>query len=104
MPSITPSAASGVDHDAVGRVGRRLVMGAVHLQLVGADDPVQQGAGRDLHRMAGLVARVGLLVRQRIGHLIRDMLDQLAAQHDMQQLLAAADAEHRLVSGRARPW
>ena len=104
MPSITPSGRRGVDHDAVGRVGRGLVMGAVHRQLVGADDPVQQRAGRDLHRMAGLVARVGLLVRQRVGHRIGNVLDQLAAQHDMQQLLAAADAEHRLVLRRARPW
>ena len=31
----------GVDHDAGRRIGRRLVVGAVHRQLVGADDAVQ---------------------------------------------------------------
>src|SRR4051794_11499931 len=49
----------GVDDHAVRRVGRRLVMGAVHLQLVGTDDLVQLRAARDGHGVTGLVARVG---------------------------------------------
>ena len=92
----------GVDHHALWLIGRGLVMGAVHLELVGADDAMQLRAAGDLDRVAGLVARVGLLVGQRIGHRLRDVLDQFAAQHDVQQLLAAADPQHRLV-GRQRP-
>ena len=98
MPSITPSGRGRVDDDAVRRIGRRLVMGAVHLQLVGADDAVQLRALGHLHDVAGLVARVGLLVGQRVGDRVGNVLDQLAAQHDVQQLLAAADAQHRLVA------
>jgi len=77
---------------AVRRVGRGLVVGAVHLELVGADDRVELRAARDGDRVAGLVARVGLLVRKRVGDRLRNVLEQLAAQHDMQELLAAADA------------
>ena len=58
---------------------------------------------RDLHDVAGLVARIGLLVRQRLGDGVGDVLDQLAAQHDVQELLAAADAEHRLVLRSSAP-
>ena len=87
----------GVHDDAGRRIGGGLVVRAVHLEFVGADDAVKLRAPGHLHDMAGLVARIGLLVRQRIGDGVGDVLDQLAAQHDVQQLLAAADAEHRLV-------
>ena len=93
----------GVDDDAVGLIGRRLVMGAVHRQLVGADDAVQLRALRHFHHMAGLVARIGLLVGQRRLDRVGNVLDQLAAQHDVQQLLAAADAQHRLVLRQRAP-
>ncbi len=68
------------------------MVGAVHVQRIPADDPVQQGVGCDRHGMARLVARVGLLVGERACHLIGDVLDELSAEDDMQQLLAAADA------------
>src|SRR3546814_2651278 len=48
--------------------------------------------------MAGLVARVRLLVGQGALDLVGDVLDQRAAQHHVQQLLAAADAEQRQVA------
>ena len=72
-------------------------MSAVHGQFVGADDAVQLCSLRDLHEVAGLVARIGLLVRQRLGDGVGNMLDQPATQHHVQELLAAADAQHRLV-------
>ena len=49
-------------------------------------------------RMAGFVARIGLLVLQRVGDGVGDVLDQRAAQRHRQKLLAAADAEHRHVA------
>src|SRR5262249_34775922 len=58
-------------------------------------DAVQQGAGDDPHAMSGLIPGVRLAVRDATRHLVRDMLDQGAAEHDVQQLLAAADSEHR---------
>ena len=53
---------------------------------------------RDRDGVAGLVARVGLLVLQRVGDRVGDVLDQRAAQRHRQQLLAAADAQHRQVA------
>ena len=98
IASITPSAARGADDDAGADPLGRLVVGAVDRQPVGAGDAVQQRARRDRDLVAGLGARVRLLVRQRVRHGVGDVLDQRAAQHDVEQLLAAADAEHRLVA------
>ena len=89
---------AGADHDALADPLGRLVMGAVDRQASGPGDPVQQRARHDRDLMAGLGARIGLLVGQRARHGIRDVLDQRAAQHDVEQLLAAADAEHRQVA------
>ena len=50
----------------------------------------------------GSCARVGLLVRQGARRRVGDVLDQRAAERHRQQLLAAADAEHRQVALPAR--
>ena len=91
-----------VDDDA--RPGRldRLMVGAVDREVFRSGNAVQQGSGDHPDIMAGLVARVRLAVRQCPRHLVRDMLDQGAAQRHIQQLLAAADPEHRHLVGRAR--
>src|SRR5712671_3448536 len=54
-----------VDHDAVAHRLDRLVMRAVDRDLSGAADAVEQGARRHPDDVAGLGARIGLLVRQR---------------------------------------
>ena len=59
------------------------------------------GGHHDL--VAGLRAWVRLLVRQAVRHGIRHVLDQRAAQHDVEQLLAAADAQQRQVPHRPHP-
>ena len=88
MPSITPSGASALTTAPRPGVAHRLMVRGVHLHLRGADDAVQQRARHDRDRVAGLVARVGLLVRPaRSGTLVGDVLDQRAAQRDGQQLL-----------------
>ncbi len=87
-----------IDHAAQAGAAHGLMVGRVHLHFGRPDDAVQQGAGDDLHGVSGLMARVGLLVRQRVGHGVRDVLDQRAAQRHRQELLAAADAEHRQVA------
>ena len=73
-------------------------MRTVHRQLVAADDPLQQRAGRQLDLVAGLGPWVGLFMKERIRHLILDMLDERAAQDHVDQLLAAADAEYWLIA------
>ena len=87
-----------IDREAGGGLGDGLVMGAVHLHGLRADDGVQHAAGFQRHGMARLGARVGLLVGERVRHRVRDVLDEGAAQRHVHQLLAAADAEggHRL--------
>ena len=87
-----------VDDHAGRLVLRRLMVRRIDRQLVRADDRMQLGARHHADRMPGLVARVGLLVRQRLYHRIGNVLDQFSAQHDMQQLLPAADAQHRHVA------
>ena len=74
MPSMTPSGAR-VDDDTRRFVGRRLMMGAVHRHPVGADNAMQQGTGDDVDRVAGFGTRVGLLVGQRVGHAVGNVLD-----------------------------
>jgi hypothetical protein len=73
-------------------------MRAVHLHLADLDDPAQVCAIDDPHPVPGLIARVRLLVGERVRDLVRNVLDQRAAEHDVQELLAAADAEHRKVA------
>ena len=78
----------------------RLVVGAVDRETLGPGDAMEQGAGDDPHVVPGLVARVGLAVRQGIRDLVGDVLDQGAAERHVEQLLAAADAEHRHLAGK----
>ena len=85
-------------HPSAPRIAHRLVVRRVHLHAPGADDPRQQRVRLDAHRMAGFVAGIGLLVRQRALDAVRDVLDQRAAQCHRQQLLSAADAEDRHVA------
>jgi acyl-CoA thioester hydrolase len=77
----------------------RLVMRAVDREVGGAGDAMQQRTGDYLDGMSRLVSRVRLTVRYAARDFVRDVLDQGAAEHDIQQLLAAADAEHRHPSG-----
>jgi hypothetical protein len=63
-----------------------------------AADPVQQAVRRHLDLVARLVPGVGLLVGERVRHLVRDVLDQSAAQGHVEQLLPAADAEQWQIS------
>src|SRR5436190_2001809 len=49
----------------------------------------------DRDGMAGLVPRIGLLVLQRVGDRVGNVLDQRAAERNRQELLTAADAEYR---------
>ncbi len=98
-----PVRRKGVDHHAVARVLGGLMVGAVHLHLVAAADAVQQGAGLDADRMARLIARIGLLMFERPRHLVGNVLDQPPAEDDMEQLLAAADPEHRQIAGQRGP-
>ena len=76
----------------------RLMVRRVDRELRRAADPRQPRARCERDRMARLVARVGLLVGQGPRHLVGDVLDQGAAEHHVEQLLAAADAEHRHVA------
>ena len=48
------------------------------------------------------VVLVVVAVRDRLGHLGRDVLEQRAAERDVDQLAAAADADHRLARGDER--
>ena len=75
-----------------------LMVGAVDRKFVGANDFVQQGIGGDRDGMTGFVTRVGLFVGEGIRDGVRDVLHQRAAQYDVQQLLAAANAEDRFVA------
>ena len=77
----------------------RLMVRAVDPDSVHSGDAVKESAGNHPDGMPGLVARVGLAMRQAIRDFVRDMLDQGAAKRDIQELLAAADPEHRHVSG-----
>ena len=70
-----------------------LVMGAVDRQFVSADDSVEQGVAGDGHGMPGPRAWAGLLMLEAIRDAVGDMLDQRAAEHDVQQLLPAAYPE-----------
>src|SRR5579863_8478057 len=49
--------------------------------------------------MAGLGARIGLLMRQGMRHFVGNVLDKRAAEHDIEELLPAANAEDRFVGG-----
>jgi len=73
----------------------RLMVCAVDPEAVHSGDAVQKGTGDHPDGMPGLVARVGLAMRQAIRDFVWDVLDQRAAERDIQELLAAADPEHR---------
>ena len=88
-----------VDHDRTGHRPDRLVMGAVYHERIGSDDLVKQRVRPDRDLVSRFVARVGLLVGERALDFVRDVLDQRAAQRYRQQLLAAANAQHRQVPG-----
>src|SRR5882724_10633500 len=88
----------GVHHHAGAEIPGRLMMGAVDLQFVGGADAVEEGALHHFHAVAGFGARIRLLVGERAIDLVGNVLDERAAEDDVQQLLAAADAEHRLVA------
>ncbi len=97
-----PVGRARVHDQAGGGLAHGLMVGAVDLDLVHSDDPVQQGFGRDRDGMAGLGARVGLLVGERARDRVGDVLNERAAERDVQELLAPADAEHgHLLSDRA---
>src|SRR3984893_7965288 len=89
----------GVDDEP--RPGRldRLMMRAVDPEAVHSGDAVKESGRDHPDGMPGLVARIGLAMRQAIRDFVRDMLDQGAAERDIQELLAAADPEYRHVLG-----
>src|SRR5215469_7111627 len=89
-----------IHHHAFAHALDRLVMGAVDLERVDPADAMQQRALGDVHAMARLGARIGLLMGKRVRDLVGDVLDQSPAEDDIQQLLPAADAEHRHVAGK----
>jgi hypothetical protein len=60
------------------------MMRAVDCERFDTGDAVQQRAGLDADIVTRLVARVWLAVRQRPGDLVRDMLDQCPAEHDIE--------------------
>ena len=91
-------AAARIDHHRAGYLLDRLMVGRIDVHLLGADDIVQLGAGFDGDFVPRLVPGIGLFVLKGPRHFVRDMLDQRAAKHHRQQLLAAADAEHRHVA------
>ena len=96
---------AAADHHARADAAGRLVMRAVDLEpRAAAAEREQPGAGQDLDRMAGLGARVGLLVGEAARHGVGDVLDQVAAERDVEQLLAAADAEDRQVARERALW
>ena len=76
-----------------------LMMRRIDVHRRGPHDPVQQRPRRHRNRMPRLMPRVGLLMRQCIGHAGRDMLDQCPPQRHRQQLLPAANPQHRHVPG-----
>ena len=88
-----------LDH-LVRSVGRRhrLVMRRIHRHARAAHDARQQCPRRDGDLMPRLRARVRLLMRERAGDLVRDVLDQRPAEGDGEQLLPAADPQHRHVA------
>ena len=88
----------GVDHDAGRRVGRRLVMGAVHRSSSAPTMPCSCVPCATFTAWPGSLRGLGCSCASALGDRVGDVLDQLAAQHDVQQLLAAADAQHRLVA------
>jgi hypothetical protein len=71
------------------------VVGAVDVKAIRSGDAVQESARDDPDRVSWLVARVRLAVRQAIRDFVRDALDQGPAERNIQELLAAADPEHR---------
>lgn len=76
-----------------------LVMGAVDVKLGGsAGEAMEKTPGFDFDHMAGLGSRVGLLMGERIRDLIGNMLNERAAESDIQELLTAANAENWQVS------
>src|SRR6185437_12181920 len=89
----------GVDDHAGRHRLDRLVVRRVDRQLAHPGDAMKERAGDHRDGMARLGARVGLLMGQRARDLVRDVLDEGAAEGDVEELLPAADAEHRLVGG-----
>ena len=73
------------------------MMGAVDRQGLGLHDVMEPRPDRNAHLMPGFVAGVRLLMGQRVLHFIGEVLNQRAAQGHGQQLLPAANAEHRAV-------
>ena len=102
IPSITPSGATASMAACGPGVAHGLVMRRIHPHRPAADDLGEQRARQHPHLMPRLVARIGLLMRQRVRHRVRNMLDQRSAQRHRQQLLAAANPQHRHVP-RQRP-
>ena len=91
-----------IDPEAIADLLHRLVMGGVHRHPFAAADGLQQAVRGKGDIVAGFVARVGLLMGEGGFDLLGDVLDQAAAQHHVQELLAAADAEHRQVALQTR--
>ena len=71
------------------------MMGAVHTKAVHFGNTVEQCARDNPDSVAGFIARVRLAMRDAIGHLVRDVLDQSAAERNIEELLATANSEHR---------
>ena len=72
-----------------------LVVERVHVEVLGADDLGQARAALDPHVVGRLAARRGLAVGDRAVADVRHVLVQRAAARDVEDLAAAADAEHR---------
>ena len=103
MPSIDAVLGDRVDDKAGPCLLDRLMMRAVDREVGGSGDAMQQRAGDHPDGMSRLVSRVRLAVRHAARDLVGDVLDQGSAERDIQQLLAAADAEHRHPSGKRAP-
>ena len=63
---------------------------------------MEQSATGDSHVVARLVAGIGLLVGDGAPDLVGDVLDQRPAEGHVQQLLSAADAQHRGIAFERR--
>src|SRR5258707_15740917 len=75
------------------------MVGGINRQLAHPGDAVEKRAGDDRDGVPGFGAWVRLFVRQRARDLGGNVLDQRAAERDVEELLAAADAEQGLVGG-----
>lgn len=88
---------NGVDDQAFAELFDRLVMRRVDLKARSTHDGAQLRAIRNLHSVSANSFLFTLLMFAGVGYLRGDVLVKRAAEHDVERLLAAADAEHRQI-------